>query len=838
MVAFATASTRGVLRLKLTGNSQNSIKNNGYFGISTDVRVLCKEGRLKEAMFVLDIMEEKNITANKDTYCSLLQLCANTKALTQGKKIHAHLRANGSEDEAVLGSKLVCMYVKCGALMEARLVFDKLSERNVFAWTAMIGGHARNGQSEDSIALYFRMQKSGMQPDNYVFPCVLKACAQLTDLETGRKVHEDIIRSGYESDVAVGNALVDMYAKCRNIDAARQAFDKMSHRDVVSWTAMIAGYSQNGHVDEALELFNQMGMAGMKPDLITIVSVLTACAHSTDLQQGMDIHDYITRCGFELDGFLGNALVNMYSKCGSVESARHVFDAMSQRDVVSWNSIIAGYAQNGHADEALTLFHQMQLEGVKPDVVSWTGIIAGLAQNGQGDEALRYFNQMELAGVKPNVISWTAMIAGYTQSGNGEEALKFFRQMLLAGVKPNSVTIASLLPGCAYLAAVWQGRCIHGYIIRSGFESDITVGSALVAMHSKCGSIEDACQVFDKMSQRDVVSFNAMIAGYAMHGHGENALTLFYQMQEAGIKPDCITLTGVLSACSHAGLVDEGWRCFDHMSQVYHITPSMEHYACMVDLFSRAGHLNEAESFINKMPVQPIASVWGALLGACRIHCNMELGERVAGHLFELEPENAGNYVLLSNIYAAAGRWNDAGKVRKILKDKGLTKRPGCSWIEVRNSVHAFVIGDRLHPQMQKIDKMLESLAGQMKKAGYLPDMNFVLHDVEAEEKEHSICGHSEKLAIAFGLLNTCTGTPLRVIKNLRICGDCHTATKFISKIVMREIIVRDANRFHRLPKLVHLKKNIESCVEAGSICALKVAIMKFIMGMQAINNS
>eukprot|EP01018_Ginkgo_biloba_P033238 Gb_27958 [translate_table: standard] len=793
----SSVNVHGTARLKLVENSQDNIRNDSYFGISADVRVLCKEGRLKEAVGVLDIMDENNIIVETDAYCSLLQACANKKALVEGKKVHAHLRANRSEDNGLFGTKLVCMYVKCGSLMEARLVFDKLSERNVFSWTAMIGGYARNGHSEEAIALYYQMQQSGMQPDNYIFPCVLKACSQLTDLERGKDIHDDIIRYGYESDVVVGNALIDMYAKCREIDTARHVFDKMCQRDVVSWTAMIAGYNQNGRVNESLRLFNCMQLEGVKPNLVTIASVLPACAHSKDLQQGKDIHDYITRHGFELDGFVGNALVDMYSKCGSVECARQVFDAMSQRDVVSWNAMIAGYAQNGQGDDALTLFRQMQLEDIKPNVVSWTGMIAGFAQNGQGDKALKLFHQMQLAGVKPNVISWTAMIAGYAQNGNGEEALKLFQQMQLAGVKPNSVTIASVLPACAHLAALQQGKGIHGYIVRSGFESDIAVGSALVAMLSKCGCIENACQVFDTMLEKDAVAFNAMITGYAMHGHGENALTLFYHMQQAGIKPDHVTFTGVLSACSHAGLVDEGWQYFDHMSE-YCITPTVEHYACMVDLLGRAGHLDEAESFINKMPLEPIASIWGALLGACRIHRNIEVGERAAAHLFELEPDNAGNYVLLSNIYAAACRWKDVGKVRKMLKYKGLKKRPGCSWIEVRNRVHTFIIEDKSHPQMQEIYAMLESLAAQMKKAGYLPDMNSVLHDIEVEEKEYSLCGHSEKLAIAFGLLNTRPGTPLRIIKNLRVCGDCHNATKFISKIVGREIIVRDVNRFHR----------------------------------------
>nr|ADE77588.1 unknown [Picea sitchensis] len=308
------------------------------------------------------------------------------------------------------------------------------------------------------------------------------------------------------------------------------------------------------------------------------------------------------------------------------------------------------------------------------------------------------------------------------------------------------------------------------------------------------------------MSNKNVVSWNAMIVGYGMHGHGEDALVLFTQMQQRGVKPNEITFISVLSACSHAGLVDEGWKCYNCMTLDYAITPTVEHYACMVDLLGRAGHLNEAWDFIEKMPIEPGASVWGAFLGSCRIHCNIELGERVAELLLNLDPDNAGYYVLLSNIYAAAGRWDDVAKVRKMMKEKDVKKSPGCSLIEVNNKLHSFVVGDISHPQTEAIYAMLETLARQMEAVGYVPCTDFVLHDVEEEIKENMLFAHSEKLAIAFGLISTRSGTSIRITKNLRVCGDCHSATKFISKIVKREIIMRDLNRFH------HFKDGLCSC--------------------------
>jgi pentatricopeptide repeat protein len=308
------------------------------------------------------------------------------------------------------------------------------------------------------------------------------------------------------------------------------------------------------------------------------------------------------------------------------------------------------------------------------------------------------------------------------------------------------------------------------------------------------------------MPERDVVSWNTMIAGYGMHGQGEDALGLFSKMQQTCINPDSITFVCVLSACSHTGLLEEGWEYFYCMSRDYCITPKMQHYACMIDLLGRAGCLKDAQDFIEKMPYKPSASVWGSLLGACRVHNNIQVGEYVAERLFDLDPEKAGYYVLLSNIYAAAGRWDDVSKVRTMMKDRGIKKMPGCSLVEVKNKVHAFNVGDKSHPQSEKIYAMLNSLAKQMEEAGYIPDTNFVLHDVEEEVKEHMLYSHSEKLAIAFGLINTSPGTTIRITKNLRVCGDCHNATKFISKIVRREIIVRDANRFH------HFKDGSCSC--------------------------
>eukprot|EP01018_Ginkgo_biloba_P034075 Gb_04450 [translate_table: standard] len=565
---------------------------------------------------------------------------------------------------------------------------------------------------------------------------LLQALQACTDVKALNKLHAYMLVTGFDQNIYLATKLVSMYAMCGSLENARLVFDQIHKPNIFLWNAMIRAYAWGGFCEEALTLFYQMQQAGIHPDKFTFPFVLKACANLSALQQSKQIHGQIVRSSLLSDLYVGNALVGVYAKCGMMENAHQLFDKMPQRDVVSWTAMIAGYAQNGHPSEALMFFHQMQR----------------------------------------------------------------------AGVKPNRVTILSVLPACADLASLQQGKDIHDYILKNEFESDVSVGTALINMYAKCGSIEMARQLFDNMSKRDVISWSAMIAAYGMHGHGEDALKLFSQMQQSGMKPNRITFVSVLSACSHAGLVDEGWQYFNSMSQDYCITPMVEHYTCMVDLLGRAGHLEEAQEFIKKMPLEPDVGVWGALLSACRIHCNIDLGEHVAKHLLDLDPKNAGYCVLLSNIYAATGRFEDVTKVRNVMKDRGLKKTPGCTWIEVDNRIHEFFVGDRSHPQSEKIYAMLETLAGKMKEAGYVPNTEFVLHDVEEEVKEHMLGTHSEKLAIAFGLINISPGTPIRITKNLRVCGDCHTATKFISKIVEQEIIVRDANRFH------HFRDGLCSC--------------------------
>eukprot|EP01018_Ginkgo_biloba_P022611 Gb_35108 [translate_table: standard] len=676
---------------------------------------------------IRQMKKSRDTTTEFDTYGSHMEGYINAEALAGGKVIHAYVIKTGLDSDIFQGTKLVHMYGKCGSLVDARKVFDKMADCNVVSWNTMIAGYVENGEGEEALKLFHQMQWAHIKLSKFTASSVLKACTILSALQAGKEVHAHVIRINFESDVFVGSGLIDMYSKCGSAKDAHNVFGNMSERNVISWNVMIAGYSQNGYGEQALKLFWQMQEVGIKPNQFVFSSVIGVCSSLALMEQGKQVHAQVVKTGFESSIFVGSALIDIYAKYGNIEDAHIVLDKMPLRDVVLWTSMITGYAQQGQNEEALNLFCQMH------------------------------------------------------------------RKL----IKPNQFTFSSVLRSCASLAGLEQGRQIHAHIIKSRFESDVSVGNSLVTMYARCGSIEDAQNVFDAMPSRNVVSWNAMISGFAQHGYAKEALKLFEQMQCAEVKLNHITFVGVLSACSHGGLVDEGRYYFDSMNRDHCIRHRMEHYACMVDLLGRAGNLDEAEDFINKIPVESSALVWRTLLGACRVHANLDLGKRAAQALLELDPKDSAAYVLLSSIYAIFGRWDDVAKVRKMMKDGGVEKELGRSWIKVKNRVYEFIVEDRSHPQTDQIYAKLEELTRQMEEAGYVPDTSFVLHDVEQDKKVSSLSHHCEKLAIVFGLISTPPKASIRVFKNLRVCGDCHTATKFISKITAREIIVRDANRFH-----------------------------------------
>ncbi|KAJ9159828.1 hypothetical protein P3X46_025293 [Hevea brasiliensis] len=770
----------------------------------------------------------------KDTDLDLcFQSC--TK-LPHAKCLHTLLLVSGRAQNILVSTKLVNLYSYLGEIPLSRRTFDQMPKKNVYTWNSMISAYVRHGRFNEAVCCFHQfLWTSGLQPDFYTFPPVVKACQNLLD---GKKIHCSILKLGFEWDVFVAASLIHMYSRFRLVGAARKLFDDMPSRDRGSWNAMISGYCQNGNAAKALDVADEMRLEGLPMDAFTVASILPVCAQMDDILSGKLIHLLVIKHGLEFKLFVSNALINMYAKFGSLRQAQKIFDQMMTRDIVSWNSIIAAYEQNDDAVTARLFFDKMQQVGIRPDLltlVSLPSIVAQLndhrnsravhgfitrkcwfedtvignavvdmyAKLGVTDFARMLFERLPAK----DVISWNTLITGYTQNGLASEAVEVYQMMKeCTEITPTQGTWVSILPAYSHLGALQQGMRIHGQVIKNSQYLDVFVGTCLIDMYGKCGKLDDALSLFYEMPRRNSVPWNAMISCLAIHGDGEKALMLFREMIAEGVKPDHVTFVSLLSACSHSGLVSDGQQCFHVMQEEYGIKPTLKHYGCMVDLFGRAGYLEMAYTFIKSMPIQPDASMWGALLGACRIHGNTELGKYASACLFEVDSENVGYYVLLSNIYATVGKWEGADEVRLLARDRGLRKTPGWSSIEMNNKVDVFYTGVKTHPKYEEISRELRDLNAKMKTLGYVPDFRFVLQDVEEDEKEYILMGHSERLAIAYGIISTSPKSPIRIFKNLRVCGDCHTATKFIARITEREIIVRDSNRFH------HFRNGLCSC--------------------------
>ncbi|CAN0902891.1 Putative pentatricopeptide repeat-containing protein At3g49142 [Linum grandiflorum] len=622
-----------------------------------------------------------------------------------------------------------------------------------------------------------------------------KTLDQLPDVATLRKLHSRILMDrNLRSNPSLGIKLMRAYAASGHPRDARHIFDEITEKNVVFFNVMIRSYVNNHFHGDALAVYRNMLNSEIVPDHYTFPCVLKACSGSDNLCLAVQIHSCIVKVGLDSNRYIGNCLVAMYGKCKRLKEARQVLDEMPSRDVVTWNSFIAGCAQNGRFDEALDCCREMERLKLKPDSSTMASLSPAVTNTSPHNVA--YVKEMFIKMTNKSLVSWNVMIAVYVNNSMPNEAVELFSQMEVQGFKPDAVTISTVLPACGDISAISLGRKIHDYVARKKLRPNLLLENALIDMYAKCGCLTDARTIFDEMQFRDVVSWTSMLSAYGRSGQGYQAVELFSEMQSSGLKPDSVAFVSILAACSHAGLVDQGMYYFDLMSK-YGIIPMMEHFACVVDLLGRAGRIEQAYTFIRQMPVEPNERVWGALLSACRVYSNMDVGLVAADQLFQLAPEQSGYYVLLSNIYAKAGKWQNVGTIRSIMKNKGITKVPAISNVEVNGQIVSFLVGDRSHPQWKEIYKELDVLVGKMKQLGYAPETDSALHDVEEEEKECHLAVHSEKLAIVYAILNTSPGTAIRITKNLRVCGDCHVAIKLMSKITGREIIVRDTNRFH-----------------------------------------
>lgn len=578
------------------------------------------------------------------------------------------------------------------------------------------------------VTSHFRLPKT--------FTTLLQSCSSRPNHL--KQLHALLLTTGLSIKNALITQLLASLTVVGDMSYARQLFDEMHKPRPFLWNTIIKGYVKNGIPVEAVSVYGMMRDLGVRPDAFTFPFVIQACAELGDLSVGLGVHGHVLKHGLEFVVVVRTELMIMYVKFGELGCGEFLFGSMVERDLVAWNALVSVCVQTGFSSKALQLF----------------------------------------------------------------------REMGVAGIKPDSVTIVGALSACGHLGCLRIGEEIYEFATEEGLDNNIIVHNARLDMNAKCGDMDKAMNVFDEMPRRNVISWSTMIGGYAINGESEKALALFSRMKNLGIQPNYVTFLGVLSACSHSGRVDEGWQYFNFMAQSddENIQPRKEHYACMVDLLGRAGHLEEAYNFIKSMPIEADPGIWGALLGACAIHRNVKLGQHVADLLFEIAPEIASYHVLLSNMYAAADRWRCVEKVRQRMRKKGVRKVAAYSSVELNGEIHLFYGGDNSHPQSASILAKLEDLLKQMKSMGYIPETDCVFHDVENEEKESTLSTHSEKLAVAFCLINGSPKCPIRVMKNLRICGDCHTFCKLVSRITMREIIMRDKNRFH------HFKNGFCSC--------------------------
>ncbi|KAI5661931.1 hypothetical protein M9H77_21254 [Catharanthus roseus] len=596
---------------------------------------------------------------------------------------------------------------------------------------------------------------------------LLKACIQIQSLFLTKQIHSLITTSGCSRDKFVNNHLLNTYCKLGRVSTAVALFETLPKKNVMSYNILIGGFIQSGDLDSAMKLFDEM----VERNLATWNAMITGLTQFEFNKEGLSMFSSMHELGFLPDAFTLGSVLRGCAGLKDLNRGRqvHSYAVKSGFDLhlVVGSSLAHMYMKSGSLGEGEKVIRSMPVHSV----VACNTFIAGMAQNGYSEVVLDQYNIMKIAGFRPD-----------------------------------KITFVSVISSCSELATLGQGQQIHAEVIKFGALSVISVISSLVSMYSRCGCLDDALKVFEEKEGADVVLWSAMIAAYGFHGRGKEAIELFNRMEKEGLEANEVTFLSLLYACSHCGLKDKGLELFDLMMDKYRLQPKVEHYTCVVDLLGRSGRLEEAEWLIRSMPVKADAIIWKTLLSACKTHKNADMAKRIAEQVLRINPHDSASYVLLSNIQASARRWQDVSEVRKAMRERNVKKEPGTSWFELKNQVHQFIMGDKSHPQSEEIDAYLKDLMEELKLKGYVPDTGSVLHDMDAEEKEYNLVHHSEKLAIAFALMNTVEGVPIRIMKNLRVCGDCHIAIKYISSMKKREIIVRDASRFH------HFKDGHCSC--------------------------
>lgn len=783
-------------------------------------------GSVKEVPNIYQHLRRNGFYCNQNTMATVIRACGIIGDKTLGHQILGNVVKSGLDTSVSVANSLISMFGNCDSVEEASCVFDDMKERDTISWNSIIAASAHNGHFDESLRHFFWMRRTHAETNYITISTLLPACGSAQNLKWGRGLHGLVIKSGLESNVCTCNSLLSMYSQGGKSEDAEFVFHTMPERDLISWNSMMVGHVDDGEHRRAIQLLIKMLEMKKAMNHITFTTALSACYN---LEKLKIVHAFVVHFGLHHSLIIGNALVTMYGRFGLMAEARKVCKIMPNRNEVTWNALIGGHADNKEPNAAIEAFNLLREEGVpvnyitivnllsaclSPDDLLKHGmpihahiVVAGFdldtyvqsslitmyAQCGNLNTSNYIFNVL----ANKNSSTWNAILSANAHYGPGEEALKLIAKIRNDGVHLDQFSFSVALAIIGNLTVLDEGQQLHSLIIKLGFELNQYVLNATMDMYGKCGEIDDVFRILPQPRSRSKRSWNILISALARHGLFRQAREAFHEMLDLGLRPDHVTFVSLLSACSHGGLVDEGLAYFSSMTTEFGVAAAIEHCVCIIDLLGRSGRLAEAEAFIDKMPIPPNDLAWRSLLAACKIHGNLELGRKAADRLFELDSSDDSAYVLYSNVCASSSRWGDVEDVRKQMESHSIKKKPACSWIKLKNKVATFGMGDQIHPQTAQTYAKLEELRKMIREAGYVPDTSYALQDTDEEQKEHNLWNHSERIALAFGLNNGPQGSPLRIFKNLRVCGDCHSVFKLVSKIVGRKIILRDAYRFH-----------------------------------------
>lgn len=682
-----------------------------------------------------------------NTLSFLFSRCSSRQQLEQ---IHARFILHGLHQNPALSCKLIDSYANLGLLTLSQQVFNSIIDPTSTLYSAILRNLSSFGEYERTLLVYREMFAKSMHPDEETYPSVLRSCCCLSNVEYGRKIHGHLVKLGVDLYDSTATALAEMYRKCIGFENGHDLFDKMPMKDFECWNSLNSEASQNGNGDEIFQLFGRMRTEQLVSDSLTFINLLRSIVGLNSIQLAKIVHCVAITSNLCGDLLVNTAVLSLYSKLGCLVNARKLFDKMPEKDRVVWNIMIAAYDREGNPAECLELFKSMARSGIRADLFTALPVISSISQlkcvdwgkqthahtlrNGSDnqvsvhnslidmycelnilDSACKIFSWM----TNKTVISWSAMIKGCVKHGQSLNALSLFSRMKSDGIQADFITVINILPAFVHIGALENVKYLHGYSMKLGLTSLPSLNTALLITYAKCGCIEMAQRLFEeeRVDDKDLIMWNSMISAHANHGDWSQCFKIYNQMKCSNSRPDQVTFLGLLTACVNSGLVEKGKECFKEMIENYGCQPSQEHYACMVNLLGRAGLINEAGALVRNMPIKPDARVWGPLLSACKLHPGSKLAEFAAEKLIDMEPKNAGNYILLSNIYAAAGKWDGVAKMRSFLRDKGLKKTPGCSWLEINGHVTEFRVADRTHPRAEDIYTILGNLELEIKEA-------------------------------------------------------------------------------------------------------------------------